>query len=325
MTTYSTNTQIAQTSNATFQAWVNEIYTGLVTQCGITQTGDTGQMAVPCVTATPGAGNTAVGYYIFRFNDTLQATKPIFFRIDFGSSSAGAADPMMWLTVGTSTDGAGNITGLKTGVNATSWGQFAGADAVNHVSYWCYNATQGFVGCHTKNGVNANPGMMGWGFDIFRTVDNTGVPTADGCCILTNTSVTTTTLTSGTAQGGNMSFLNFNESTVLAGSSFPSPNYWCFVPMTLNNGFSTTKGTTSQIFPVFQYKGNATTPGFGITNALALATQQDIPLFSTITATILGGTSLTYVAIGAGYGYTAIGGAYTSGVGTGITILMLYQ
>lgn len=73
MTTASTGTVIAQTSNATFQAWVNEIYTNLVTNCGLTRISasmDSGQMAVPCVSARP-AVSVAAGYYMLTFNDAL--------------------------------------------------------------------------------------------------------------------------------------------------------------------------------------------------------------------------------------------------------------
>lgn len=73
MTTASTSAVIAQTSNATFQAWVQEIYTNLVTTCGLVQTNDTGQAAVPFAGALPsgtGVGN-ATGFYTFTFNDSL--------------------------------------------------------------------------------------------------------------------------------------------------------------------------------------------------------------------------------------------------------------
>ena len=75
MTTASTNAVISQTSNADFQAWVQEIYTNLVTNCGLVQANDTGQAAVPFAGTVPvstGVANTA-GYYVFTFNDSLAA------------------------------------------------------------------------------------------------------------------------------------------------------------------------------------------------------------------------------------------------------------
>lgn len=74
MTTASTSTLIASTSNATFQTWVNEIYTQLVTNCGLgimSASMDSGQMAVPCVSSVPAGANGQAGYYMFLFNDAL--------------------------------------------------------------------------------------------------------------------------------------------------------------------------------------------------------------------------------------------------------------
>lgn len=70
----STSLVIAHSSNATFQAWVNEVFTELITTCGLTRMSplqDTGQMAAPCVTAYSGTANTAIGYYMAYFTDPL--------------------------------------------------------------------------------------------------------------------------------------------------------------------------------------------------------------------------------------------------------------
>lgn len=71
--TFSSSGIVSNSSNANFQAWVNEVYTGLNT-VGLRQLPaamDSGQMAVPCVTAVPGAANTTAGYYAFAFTDPL--------------------------------------------------------------------------------------------------------------------------------------------------------------------------------------------------------------------------------------------------------------
>lgn len=72
MTTASTSAVVAQTTQAQFDAWVQEIYTNLVTNCGLVQTNSTGQAAVPFAGALPsgtGVGN-ATGFYEFTFNDS---------------------------------------------------------------------------------------------------------------------------------------------------------------------------------------------------------------------------------------------------------------
>lgn len=73
MTTASTSAILSQTSNANFQAWVQEIYTNWVTNCGLVQANDTGQAAVPFAGALPaGTGvGSATGFYTFTFTDSL--------------------------------------------------------------------------------------------------------------------------------------------------------------------------------------------------------------------------------------------------------------
>lgn len=48
-------------------------------------------------------------YEIWRMNDTLQATFPVFLKFEYGSSASGNVAPDIFVTVGTATDGAGNI------------------------------------------------------------------------------------------------------------------------------------------------------------------------------------------------------------------------
>lgn len=102
MTTASTSAVISNASSTTFQAWVNEIFTNLVTNCGLSQVPpamDAGQMAAPCVTALPGAGSTMAGYYMFFFNDSF---------------SKGPVSTVAALTAGTGYNGgaAGTFTGV---------------------------------------------------------------------------------------------------------------------------------------------------------------------------------------------------------------------
>src|SRR3970282_1095232 len=94
-------------SNATdaeFRAWVQFVEDTLVTTGGWVVTADTGQMTISTATA-PGAGNTKVGYRIYRMSDVLQAANPVFVRIDYGSGAA-STSPGMWLTIGQGSEGA---------------------------------------------------------------------------------------------------------------------------------------------------------------------------------------------------------------------------
>lgn len=94
--------------DATFRLWG----VGLAAQLaavGLVQTADTGQVNWASV-SRPGGSSTTAGYEIWRFNDALQATKPVFIRIDYGVAAA-VDRPRFIITVGTATNGAGTITG----------------------------------------------------------------------------------------------------------------------------------------------------------------------------------------------------------------------
>jgi hypothetical protein len=96
-------------SDAQFRSWGSGLSAQFAAM-GLVKTADTGQIDWSTVT-TPAAGNQKMGYEIWRFNDALQATKPVFIRIDFGSSIGGATLPGLWSWVGTGTNGAGTLTG----------------------------------------------------------------------------------------------------------------------------------------------------------------------------------------------------------------------
>jgi hypothetical protein len=317
MTTASTNTTVAQTSNATFQAWVNEVYTNLVTNCGLTQTSDTGQMAVPCVTNVPGAGSTSAGYYVFKFNDTLQATSPVFIKLEFGSGSA-AADPQMWITVGSGSNGSGTINGTAMTRVACGAGGAPLSTVTNYVSRYCYNATQGFLGLVFKvAALSASGNQALAGFFVFRSVNSAGNSTADSVMLLTNSATAT-----GAGNPGTMQVLSYNLSAAyLNGNPIAGSTAWCFVPF---SSTGTLEGTAGQIFPVFQWNGSSSVAGYGITNAAALGMVSEVAVNSTITVTVLGSVSLTYMSVGGCFGANAFGlsSAYAA---TTYSVLMLWQ
>lgn len=110
-------------SDANFRLWGLAI-TAALTDVGMVQTADTGQ--INWTTVTRAAVNVDAGFQVWRFNDTLQATKPIFLRLNFGTSPYGVGYPRLTAQVGTGTDGAGTLTGAGP-VLSIFIGQGAGA------------------------------------------------------------------------------------------------------------------------------------------------------------------------------------------------------
>lgn len=80
------------------------------------------------------AAGTVCGYQIWRMNDSLQATAPVFVKFEFGSGTSSDA-ASLWITVGTGTDGVGGITGTiqdKTRIYMSS----AGLGSITVASYF---------------------------------------------------------------------------------------------------------------------------------------------------------------------------------------------
>jgi hypothetical protein len=73
------------------------------------QTADTGQINWTTVTH-PTVGNTSQGYEIWKFNDSLQGTVPVFFKLEYGGGNV-AGDVSMWITLGSGSNGTGTVTG----------------------------------------------------------------------------------------------------------------------------------------------------------------------------------------------------------------------
>lgn len=80
---------------------------------GWIQTGDTGQIDWATVLRPAGATNAtqSQGYEIFRMADALQATAPLFLKVEPGGASGYAGGFGWLLTLGTGTNGAGALTG----------------------------------------------------------------------------------------------------------------------------------------------------------------------------------------------------------------------
>jgi len=109
------------------RAWVQAVHDALE-DIGFVQTADTGQVDIATMT-NPTSANTYAGYEVWRFADALQATAPLFFKLEYGRGGSGSSvnaqpTPQMAITVGTGSDGEGGITGtfvdrLESGYSST--------------------------------------------------------------------------------------------------------------------------------------------------------------------------------------------------------------
>lgn len=180
MSIYSTTTVLNHTTDADFRLWGAEFKASLIA-IGLTNTADTGQIDWTTV-LNPVSGSA--GYEIWRFNDALQSTKPIFIRFDFGTLSAGV--PGIWVQVGTGSDGAGNLTGLTSvALTPITLPDAIASGVTPYANYFCYSTVVGALTIAWKLG---SDGLSAPGRGmclIGRSCDSSGAPTASGATVYT--------------------------------------------------------------------------------------------------------------------------------------------
>lgn len=98
---------------------------------GWVQAADSGQ-ANPAALVRNATQQTSVGFRIYRMADALQATSPVFLKLEWGTG--GSANTFQnWITIGTGTNGSGTITGIKFARTATKTNSAASAAIQNCV------------------------------------------------------------------------------------------------------------------------------------------------------------------------------------------------
>ena len=287
MTTSVITTVVDHSSDAGFRTWGAEFHAQLVA-IGLTLTSDTGQINWTTVTrpASLGVG----GYEIWRFNDTLQSTTPIFIKLEYGTSYQ-AAMPGIWITVGQGSSGAGAITGVTSSRfttlhTAAAAGPTIVSTSTSYVSRFCYNATLGFFGFAWKYASTTGvPNCCTAFASVFRSNDSTGAAT----------STTVNVLAYGifgygysVANYGTMQSINYT--TGLLYPQTGTLQWWGNHPFALT---STVNGSNISVDPVFYV-----TPSPVISVCLGRALKTEVPQGTAISATLVGSTPHTYIQVG---------------------------
>lgn len=163
-----TPSNFTNSSDANFRAWGSYL-SARFAAVGLVNTSDTGQINWTTVT-TPAGINTYQGYEIWRFADALQATAPVYFKIQYGEGSAvdGAG---IRIQFGTGSDGAGNLTGtLSTARDAEG----------NATAVACIVVGSGDTNRFAFAGGWLAASGLGLCFSFERMKDATGADTAEG-------------------------------------------------------------------------------------------------------------------------------------------------
>lgn len=182
MTTTTITYPLAGVSNndADFRRLVLE-YSALLAAAGLVKTGDTGQIDASTVTR-PVAANVRAGYEIWRFNDPLQASAPIYLKVSYGVGTGSLTNTKVWVALGQGSDGAGNLTGILSSDIANDGSDF-GAVLGGSISYACH--ADGFFGVVNRQGGHNSTAACSWGsFAVCRSCDSNGYPTTEGVFII---------------------------------------------------------------------------------------------------------------------------------------------
>jgi hypothetical protein len=297
--TLTTTTVLNHTTTAGFNAWVVEVIASIFgSGVGLTQTSDTGQ-TTNGGSSVPGVG-LAGGYVIGRFNDTAQSTSPIFFKLEFGTSTTSAV-PQMWITVGTGSNGSGTITGTTTARSSVNGTGAVISTVTSYASRYIYNPTLGYFGLFFKQGSTGTGACNSGGIVLSRSNNSSGTVTTDAYFLITNS-----TSSSGVAASpGVMQCYSYLTSALI---SLPTNNGFGAFPFGLT---TTTVSGQIQLAPLF-YAAPIVAASAYIGGVLT----GELPVGNTITLALVGSTPVTVLGVGAG----AFGGASVgSGVGYGLT------
>lgn len=288
MTTSSWSAVLNHRTDAEFRAWGKD-YSDHLALVGLVRTADTGQIDWSTV-LRPGAINTAAGYEIWRFDDTLQATAPIFIKIEYGTFNV-LDRPAIWLTIGRGSDGAGNITSIDI-VRFQCNNSNSNIVDTAYPSYFCH--TLGHLGVVFREGAwpQDSSSMC---FIINRYSDDAGVPNADGYVLHATSSSTSAT---AFPRVYSVRYIAPSLVTIDANTGW----YASWPPGSHSD--TTTEAGDFQVVP-FVHRTKRFQIAFGMCGVL----KNELPGGSTAQFAVKGSTLRTFIGTGNGLGFAAPGPA----------------
>lgn len=292
---FATTTLAAFTNStdANFRLW-GQAFSVKLGEAGLVQTSDTGQINWVTVTA-PLASNTFQGYEIWRFADSLQATAPVYMKIEYGSGGS-TNNPAIRFQFGSGSNGSGTITGVLS-VQRTTQG-VASAGTVNN--YWS-GATGRFC-AFMGGGVNTSTPIL---FSIERSKDASGNDTSEAVLVIWKNSGSGSAASTFAAVAWDTATGDKTTGETVNGISALLPS--------VGTGIT---GSQIATYPIFHTKGVFMNPGMNLqvyyTADLVALSLPSIPMY---------GSNRTYIALGATNAQAVVTRASTTANG----LLMRYE
>ena len=269
-TTFSVSTNTS--TDAAFRAAGSAINTAILA-VGIVQTSDTGQVNWTTITK-PLTASTYAGYEMYRFNDSLQSTNPVYFKISYYTNGYSTGQGLnLYIQAGQGTDGAGTLTGNvssnlpvsnnSSGETATRASYVSGSTNRLSMLLWPTTTMTNFW----------------YVIGIERTHDSSGADTSAGVYLFT----------ASYTSSGYSQYLPLGASTTLLPQAIGS-GWYCSTPL---SGSGTISGNT-YTYPIKTYSMTESLPCFNFLHYLSA----DITTGTTVSITGYDGTSRNYYASG---------------------------
>lgn len=276
-------------SDASFRAWGSWVSAQLAA-FGWVHTADTDQIDWETATKPTGA-NEVRGYEMWRMNDALQATAPVFLKLEYGSSG-GWDQPGVFVTVGQGSNGAGALVGLS---SARSHVRSVAAGGTRQDCVASGGPGRFQIAMFVA-GVNQSS-FYAWWLSVERTKNASGADTPEGVLIASATA------------GGTNAQQQFLQS---GGGAAPLEASLGVLVPTVGTGSS---GQAIAIYPVFWSKGVFLNPGLGIMVGFI--------------ANLTPGMAVTFSVYGSPHSFYVIGPTVTAiqrgSVANPITLLLRYE
>lgn len=288
-----------------FKSWAQAISAAFAA-FGWTQTADSGQVNWTTIVAVP---SSTYVYEIWKAADAQATTLPIYLKVEYGFNTS---TPRIRITVGTSSDGSGNInsTAGTTGPAGTPGPWLITNDDTNYggTTFPCYfSGNAGEFRMYMWSTTSHTPGMV---FGIERSKDSSG----------NNTTAYFTVLTANSLQAYSSTVGN-RQQTILSSTLFAPYDFGIHTFGPNVSGTGAFNGTVAA-FPVFPVFGQVGNPMLGFMSAI----RADVSDGSQVTVASMYGGTHTYVGcspsngviFGENINYASLGG-YTG------TLLMRYE
>lgn len=293
-------------NTAAIVSWGSRI-SSMFSGAGLVQSSDTGQ--INWGTASPtylsgGTTQTNMGVEIWKFNDSLQATKPVYIRVEYWQVRTGGSSNYFYLNiaVGVGTNGASGLSGLNTGTapisdrTDVSSSATAYPGALNNPTVSSFSSGDGSsiaLALAPFNSAATTSNSCGSGvFFVDRTRDGSGAITGEGAVagwIGWGSATASSTNSSG---NGNTSFFNVLSFTTVALVGLGTAGAGVLLPAAIAGQMST--GTQISLYAPPTYANHKILPPVLVAQAYHTS---DMPANQQLTVSI-SNANHTYLTMG---------------------------